>query len=326
MRNLKSCGWLAIAVPLLLLAVEVGALTLKVEYVGGPMEMIAHPQVVQAVLIAAVLFLLLRGAALAGVASLGHWWARGSWLLVNFVAFALLYRLSVALAEPAAGGIAASPASILAWISLAIVVGFSSVLVGASWGTILQWISMAGHEALGSLVLGAGLAYLTRDIQQLWHVLWPSTLQISRRLLEVLHPEQTLLYPSVAGNPILGVHGKVRLEIMPACAEMESLAVFLLLGATLLIAGWPVRLMRWLIAVSFGLGLLFLINALRLALLVELGAHFGGSWSVHVAHSRFSGMMFLMLGALWLVATRRWWRGAEPHHARQKTTGESQVS
>lgn len=320
MGNHKSSGWLAIAVPLLLLAFEVGALTLKVEYVGGPMEMIAHPQMVHAVMIAAVLLLLLRGAALAGVAAPGHRWARIGWLAINLDAFTSLYRLSVALAHPAAESQTASIASALTWIGLVLMVGFSSILVGASWGKLREWISLAWHEAVGSLVLGTALAYLTRDIQQIWHVLWPSTLEISRRLLDVLHPNQALLYPSFAGNPVLGLHGRISLVVTPACAEMESLAVFLLLSTTLLIACWPARLMRWLVATGCGLGLLFLINAVRLALLVELGARFGASWSVHVAHSRFSGMLFLMLGAVWLAITRRWWRGVEPTFGRQSSS------
>ena len=307
----KTSGWFAIAIPVLLLAVEIGVLTLKVEYVGGPMEMIARPQVVQAVMIAAVLFLLLRGAALAEVAAPGHCWARICWLAINLAAFAALYRLSVALAHPADEIHHAWIPRVSAWMGLAILVGVSSILVGASWGTLKHWISLAGYEAVGSLVLGTALAYLTRDIQQLWHVLWPATLEVSRRLLDVLHPHQAQLYPSAAGNPVLGLQSGLRLVVTPACAETESLAIFLLLGSTLLIACWPVRLLRWLTTVCAGLAMLFLVNALRLALLVELGARFHGSWSVHVAHSRFSGMLFLLLGALWLVATRRWWHGID---------------
>ena len=304
----SSRGWLSLAIPLVLLAAEIGALTLTVEYVSGPMALIAQPQVVQTAIIAGALLLLLRGTDLARMACLGSLAARFFWLIVNCGAFWLLYSLSKNLARPAASETPVSVAGILSWIALAIVVGASAVLAGASWGTLQRWSATAWHQAIGSLVLGGAVAYLTPDIQQFWHLLYFPTTKISFRLLQLCHPGQGILDASVAGHPVLGLRPNTQLRITPACAEVESLAVFLLLCMTLLIASWhTARVWRWLAATVIGLALMFFVNAIRLALLVEFGWRTDPTWSVPLAHSRASGMVFLMLGAGWLVITRRWW-------------------
>ena len=305
-------GWLSLAIPLVLLATEIGALTLSVEYVSGPMALVAQPQVVQAAMIAVALLLLLRGADLAREACLDSLAARLFWLMVNCGAFWLLYSLSKTLAQPAASEVAVSIAAILSWIALAVIVGASAILAGASWDTLQRWTATAWHQAVGSLVLGGAVAYLTPDIQQFWHLLYRPTSKISFRLLQWCHPGQGILDASVAGHPVLGLRPSTQLRITPACAEVESLAVFLLLCATLLIASWPTaRVCRWLAATFVGLSLLFFVNAIRMALLVEFGWRTDPNWSVPLAHSRASGMVFLMLGAGWLAITRRWWSPAK---------------
>jgi exosortase/archaeosortase family protein len=301
-----SDGWFCLAIPLILLGVEVSWLTLAVEYGSGPMAAVASPLVGQAAMTALVLLLLLRGADLARTASLGLWPVRGLWLLGNFAAFALLFVQSQVLTDPSL----ASVARIAAWVVLAIAVGMTALLAGASLPTLLEWTRLAWHQAIGCLVLAAMFAYLTPAIQQLWQKLGPATTNVSCRFLQLLHPGGNVICSWPNGIAELGVHPGARLMITPGCGEMESLAVFLLLGVTLLVAHWPaVRWPAWLAVVTVGGAILFLLNAVRFAILVEVAARAYSSLTAQrLAHSRISGMLFLALGAIWLAWSARWWR------------------
>jgi len=304
--------WLALTIPLVLLVAEVALLTLHVEYRHGLMQWVAHPLIVQAILIAGTLLLLLRGGDLARTADFGHLSARLAFLVVNVGTFVALYGLSLSLTESPTGNAVPLPIA-GAWIGLALVVGASALMVGASWCTVRRWIGLTWHQAIGTLILGAALAYLIPDIQQLWHSTSMVTLRVSHGLLGLIHPGQAVLVPSDVGTPLLGLSRGTKLIVTPGCADVESLAVFLLLGITLAIAGGNrVRWLRWIVAMAAGAVLIFVANAARLALLVELGNQFGSQWSVRFAHSRLGGILFLALSAGWLVLTRRWWQRTPP--------------
>jgi len=302
-------NWLPLAIPLVVLIVEVAVLTLTVEYRHGLMRSVASPLIVQAILVGVTLLLLLRGSDLARQASLGHVVARLFFVAVNLTAFAALFRLSLTLAKLSSHS-GASLADAALWMGLTAVVGMSALLIGSSWSTLRLWIATSWHQAVGTLILGAALAYLTPTIQQLWRTAYWPTLRISHQLLKISHPGEAIFVPSDDGLPRLGLIHKIELIVTPACADMESLAIFFALGTTLAIAGAKnVRWERWLAVMAAGALLLFLANAARLALLVELGNQWGSQWSVRLAHSRFGGILFLAIGAGWLARTRPWWGG-----------------
>lgn len=306
-------GWLALIVPLLLLAGEIGLLTLSVEYRHGLMAAIAQPAFVQAALFAATLLLLVSGAQLAAVATPGWLGIRALWLIVNLACFALLYWLSVALVR-LSGNNGSTPMMAVAWLGLALVVGISAILAGASWQTIQTWVRIAWLPALIAMVLGATLAGLTPTIRRSWAIAGPPTAKMGRALLELRHPGQTVL-EFRKGKPILmGVQHARRsllLYVTPACSEMESLAAYLILSVTLLFARWrTAAIARWLASVAVGLLLLWLLLGVRLALLVEVGLHTQGHWSTQLAHSRASGIFFLAASAAWLLITGYWWQPA----------------
>jgi exosortase/archaeosortase family protein len=303
--------WLSLSFPLGLLGLEIGLLTLTVEYQKGPMAAVARPEFVQAAMIAGTLLLLLCGRQLAATVERGWPVVAAMWFAVNLGSFALLYTLSVYLAAIPD----ASIVGVLAWIGLALVVGVTALLICATFNTLRTWLRLAWPSAILAVVLGALVAFLTPDMRRSWHKLGAPVSRMAQRILEWRHPGRSILSLHDGEYPIVGLrsaedsfHG-IRLIVTPACSEMESFAVFVLLAVSLLVARWPAAsLWRWLAAVEYGLLLLWLLLAARLALLVELGAHTQAVWSQRLAHSRASEMFFLVFSAVWLVGTSYLWR------------------
>ena len=81
---------------------------------------------------------------------------------------------------------------------------------------------------------------LTPDIQQVWRHVYPPTIRTTERLLKGTGYQRVASAVSDrSGNPVVGaLDVGVVLEVTPACAEMESLAAFSLLGFALLVAGF----------------------------------------------------------------------------------------
>ncbi|MCE9547064.1 MAG: hypothetical protein K8T25_16440 [Planctomycetia bacterium] len=302
--------WVWLASPLLLIAVEVGLLTPAVEYVRGPMRKLAAPGVADTALVAGLLMLLVCGGELATTGRLGAIWARVVFLILNVASFALLFFLSLALVKPGwSEGVEWSLAA--AWAALAGVVGITAVLACFSVGTLVDWTHGQWHRAIGFLIIGASLALFTPDIQRLWHTIDRPAVKVAYEALNTLHGGRGVTYRTdTTDNPVLGVQGRIPIEVTQACAEVESLAALLVLAVTLLLADRRgVRPLRWLVVAAAGLVLLYALNAVRLFLLVEISIRTGRPGNaVLLAHSRLSGMLFLAVSAGLLMATRPWWR------------------
>ena len=155
------------------------------------------------------------------------------------------------------------------------------------------------------------MALLTPDIQQIWRHVFTPTIKTTEQLLQRSGYQHVIATVSGrSGNPVIGaLDGGVVLEVTPACAEMESLAAFGLLGFALLVAGWfQVRRLRLCLILVLGIGLLYLLNAVRLFFLIDLAARYSNAdIAVSLAHSRLSGVFFLGISLLILLTTRSWW-------------------
>ena len=303
-------GWrlFRIAGPLVLLSLEVGILTPLVEFSSGWMATLANPKLFNVLFLGTVLFIVLSIPDLMSSQRPRKFKTSMFWLLVNLILYYSLFDFTLALASRfKAGDIFWYHA--IAWLLLVLLVGASAVLVFLPAKSLLIWSQLSWHKAIGALIISINFVILMPDIQRSWNQMYPSTIGLAAEMLESCGRNPTTGMAS-RHNPILAIQGKgTRLIITRYCAEMESLAIFLLIATVLCFAYLPrVRFIPWLAVVLFGLLLIYFLNAIRIAFLVEIS----GNWSnpqlaVNLAHSRLSGLVFLGISLLLLLVSRGWW-------------------
>ena len=298
---------------LLLCMVELGLLTTRVEVQHGLLAQLASPRVASLLLLTAAMVLVHCGGDLVR-SSIGEWRAsRLLWLGVNVALFVWLFWWTVDLAERNATE-ELTIAQAAGWLQLSLAVALSAALAFFSCDYLVRAAKTHGPKFVGSFALSAGLVLYTSDIQQLWAHAQSPTLELSRRAIELIEPKGAFVHFGYQGDPVLGIRGGAALRVTPFCAEMESFAAFWLLGGTLLVARWnQARPGRFLVVMLSGTLILFFINGLRLAALVEIAEHVdqvGARTAVSLAHSRWSGMLFLALSLLILLGSSRWWRAS----------------
>jgi exosortase/archaeosortase family protein len=294
--------------PLLLLAVEVGILTPYVEFTSTVMNTVAHPLTINGVFFGTVLFLLLASDGL-NAWSQPHKPLRDlSWFVVNLSSYYVLFRYTLWLQELSTrGDVGWSQAAL--WTPVALLVGASAWLTFYPLRQLRAWLVLCWEKAIGVTIITLTLILLTPEIRKLWHFIsWPVA-NFTLWLLRLAGYQHLYLAQARNGNPIVGATDAVILEVTPFCAEMESLAAFILLGGALLIAGWKeIHRLRLTVILLLGLALLYTLNAVRLFLLIDVGARMQSSQvSVDLAHSRLSNVAFLATSIAVLLGTRRWW-------------------
>ena len=305
----KSRRWprlLLIAGPLVLLALEAALLTPLVEFSAGWMGVLASPQLFNAVFLGFILFILLSIHDLSASLRPQRWSRKIYWILANILAFYTLLRYTVVLERQF------SPQTI-EWYHAAGWLFFLGTTTVAAWfafipgGVLLQWFKEAWHKVVGSGLIAIAFTLLTPDIQSLWHYTYRPFIALTSQMLRFVGQEPWLQFHH---NPVLGVLGyKNRLTVTQYCAEMESFGVFFLLASILTLAHWQrVRKLRMLVVVAGGIAFLYIFNAIRIALLIEIATFWAKpQLAVSLAHSRLASLGFLGLSLLLLMASKRWW-------------------
>ena len=310
----------------MLLAVEVGILTPLVEFSTGWMALLANPQLFNVFFLGTVLFIVLSIPDLMASQrpqKLKHCLA---WFGANLLFYYALFRFTLILASRfKTGEILWYHAA--AWLLLVLLVGISAVLIFLPAKSLVLWSQRSWHKAAGAMILAINFVVLMPDIQRSWNQLHPATIGLSAEMLQACGRTPTTGMAS-QHNPVLAIQGQgSRLIITRFCAEMESLAIFILLAVVLYFSYLPrVRFVPWLVVVLCGLLLLYVLNALRLAILVEIA----GSWTnpqlaVSLAHSRLSGLLFLGISLLLLLVSRGWWCPPLAQETTQETAEENQT-
>jgi exosortase/archaeosortase family protein len=321
----KLTVWLRlpIVLPLILWGIEVGLLSPHVEFTSGAMLHIAHPLTANLLFLATVLFLLLAADRLSVVKRVQWSWHRWAWLASNLVGYGLFYLTTLRLqAMPAQGkGFWLLAA---AWIVLVIWVGITAWLAFVPARRLAAWLSDSWEKAIGASVLAFTLVLVTPEIRKLWYFIYEPIAGLTLRLLNLAGYTKLVSYVARgSGNPVFGARDAVVLEVTPNCAEVESLAVFCLLGGALLVTGWNrIFRVRFCVVLLAGLGLLYFLNAVRLYLLIDVAARLhDANVAVSLAHSRLSHVLYLALSVVILIGTRRWWdRGVTTPAAALPTT------
>ena len=270
--------------------------------------MLANPKLFNVLFLGTVLFIVLSIPDLMAAQRPRHLKTSLYWLTANIMLYYALFHFTLLLASQFNTGEIFWYHAVV-WLLLVLLVGVSAVLIFLPARTLKIWSQQSWHKAVGALILAINFVILMPDIQRLWNRMYPSTIGLSAEILQAFGRVPTT---GMAGrhNPILAIQGQgANLIITRYCAEMESLAIFLLLAVVLYCAYLPrVRFGPWLAVVVLGLLLLHVLNASRIALLVEIA----GSWrntplAVSLAHSRLSGLLFLGISLLLLLVSRGWW-------------------
>jgi len=190
---------------------------------------------------------------------------------------------------------------VLAWFLLGIGVILAWLLALAParrWWDLLrdEWPTALLAAMVGMATLAAGIW-----AHALWDPLARATLETSRLLLGLVYP----VVEAIPDEGILGAGG-FKIAITEECSGYEGIALIVVFLALYLIQfRRELRLPQALFVIPLGVTLMWLFNALRLAILITIGA----SWSSEIAlggfHSQAGWISFILVSlGLILLAHR----------------------
>jgi exosortase E/protease (VPEID-CTERM system) len=229
---------------------------------------------------------------------------RQGWLGLHLAGVAMLFLplaaadgdwrsgFATALVPWLAGGAAAAAGALL-WLAPA-----------SAWA---GWVRDVGRLPLAALVVAFLLPDLAAAAQPLWDLSAPSraTFEAVRAVLDLAGASPV----ADASARVLGVSG-FHVEIARACSGIEGIA--LVLGFSTLYALLFRAQLRtgrfWLTAVPLGLAASWLLNVLRIAALVAIGAYASPEFALNGFHSYAGWMLFTLLAVALLYGAHaiRW--------------------
>jgi exosortase E/protease (VPEID-CTERM system) len=236
-------------------------------------------------------------------------WTR---LAVNAALFASLLGARAALAHPGPGGTPSSWFWGYSLLVLATGASLALMLAPASfWRELLRQLRLEIVMAFAAagLVLAAGA--LSRES---WEALTIATMHLSHMILSLYEPNPFI----DAGQRILGAE-EFRVQIWAPCSGYEGIG---LVTAFLAIYMWMFRAhLRFPNAyclIPIGIGAIWILNGLRVALLVSIGAHISPKMALEGFHSWSGWMAFIAVTAAIMVASRYSsfiWKGTQARAA-----------
>lgn len=158
-----------------------------------------------------------------------------------------------------------------------------------------------------TVVVLVALYYATTKILWLmWDVLSRAVGYLSFRLMSFF--TQNVSYEQTATTPLLRLHN-FSVAIGEPCSGVESLSLFLGLFLLLLIyEAENISLRRAFVVFAVGVPLVFLLNVVRVSLIMVMG-QFNGEFALGAFHSQIGWVLFSILILLMLYFTYPWMRG-----------------
>ena len=157
--------------------------------------------------------------------------------------------------------------------------------------------------AMAAALVAAAVWVFTRWVSLLWEPLSRLTLTLSSSLLALLSPEPVVM---AQGEKVLGL-GDFVVRVAPVCSGYEGIGlVAAFLALYLYVNRAEFRFPRALVLFPLGIATIWLLNTVRIAVLVAIGFY----WSADVAlggfHSQAGWISFILtsLGLLWVAG--RW--------------------
>ncbi|GJL92905.1 exosortase E/protease, VPEID-CTERM system [Hyphococcus sp.] len=150
----------------------------------------------------------------------------------------------------------------------------------------------------GAAIIIESAALLSR---QSWSFLSEATFQVSARLLSLYETNVTI----IPENRVIGVDG-FDVNIAAACSGYEGIG---LVVTFLAIYFWVFRSVlkfpNVLLMLPAGVAAIWILNSVRIALLVSIGAHVSPEIAISGFHSQAGWMMFLIVTIAMMVMTHR---------------------
>jgi exosortase E/protease (VPEID-CTERM system) len=154
------------------------------------------------------------------------------------------------------------------------------------------WRAFAAQSASAySIALGVGaLTFAALPLSQnSWDALSAATLHLSYAILQLYEPSARM----IASEYLLGA-GDFAVLVRAACSGYEGIALVLsMLGFYIYAFRRHLRFPNVLLLLPIGVAAIWLLNALRLALLVSLGAHVSPQLALDGFHAQAGWVMFL---------------------------------
>lgn len=225
------------------------------------------------------------------------WLARvtpGSWrrpLAVNLVLFVFLTIATVAFSRYIATVSEAPWGLYSAHLGLLAATGVSLMWLAAPFGV---WRSLVNqHEVETAMAAGAGLMALLAGViaQAGWDEFARFTLQVSYRILSLYEFDVRV----DKATHLLGV-GNFNVLIDNSCSGYEGIGlVTVFLGLFLWTFRHALRFPHALLLLPIGIGTIWLLNSVRIAALVSIGAHVSPEIAISGFHSQAGWIAFLIV-------------------------------
>ncbi len=225
----------------------------------------------------------------------------GGLLLLNIASYAALVWVTVQSLAVVGRGDNVPVGWLVGWLLLAVATTASLALIAlpprAAW-----WLA---HSSRGFLLVSAGagaLAWLAGVASgQLWETLRKLTLDTVLLFIEPF-TEEIGYAPEDA---IIGV-GEFFVVVAPECSGLEGIGlIIVVLGVYLWSARARLYLPRALVLLPLGIGLVWLGNAIRIALLIAVGVHLSPEIALSGFHSKAGWLFFCAIGLALIAYAER---------------------
>jgi exosortase E/protease (VPEID-CTERM system) len=199
------------------------------------------------------------------------------------------------------------------------ILGSSALLVAYAGATLLLFLPVGSVFRQDRRLPGIGLialfVYAGQHIYAIWlqtalrGLIEGITLDLSLWFHAFLSADVPIITFNEAGIPILS-GGGFAIAMHPSCAGYQGLlTAFLLLGAYLVFDRKALRLKPAVLLALHAMALVFLMNALRIALLFEIGVRVSSEIAVEGFHSNFGTLsVFAVVAAAMLVLNHPFFR------------------
>jgi hypothetical protein len=223
------------------------------------------------------------------------------YLAFNCLLYVFFFQYTLSLDQGSSWG------GVVVWALAAVTVGMTAFLTFYSLQSLTSLMVSSPIQVLGATAIGVALGFGSPWFQSLWPAVCGPALTMDRVLLRATYGAgEAVTGRNGNGFPLLGT-GRLLLLVTPQCSELEAIPALWLLGAAAAFVRWRIlRKLRWALLLVGGTILFYLLIAVRLFGLIVIGMNSSVQVAVNLAHSRISGMLFLVLAVLFVAAALRY--------------------
>jgi len=210
-------------------------------------------------------------------------------LALNLALFAALLAATAALAQQSRAGLTPGPFALLSYGVMALVAAASLLRIDIPISAMIAMVRQRKASAAAAVLAGLLVRLTSYAAQDSWEHLAGATLVVTRAILSLY--ERSIVV-DVADRTIR--IDDFQVEIGGNCSGYEGIAlVAVFLSLYLWIFRRQLRFPHALLMLPAGIAAIWLLNAVRIAALVSIGAHLSPQVAVHGFHSQAGWIAFL---------------------------------